>query len=471
MIYFFRPYNKTISTKILEIARPLIFTNISRVTMGIVDMMMVGRISKESIAAVGFSEAVQWIFIAAFGISTMIASQAIISRKFGESQYSQCVDALYCGQFISIITGVPISFLGYLYSDRILILIVDDPQILDLSIQYSKIIFIGIYFTVSSFAFRAFFTGVQKTQIYFKVILITNIINAYLNLGLIFGSDYISHYCFLNDIPFIGNFWSLYHFPSMGIRGAALGTVISSGIGMVLYLSYLFHSSLKEKFSYYPMRINIPILKRHIELLLPISVTEASHLIGWAIMLKIVGTLGTVSLAAMQIAHRVNHSSFMPAVGVGQACASLVGYYIGKGKTSVIAIVLKDSFRLAILIMGSIGLSFIVFPDVIIRMFSSDIQVINTAIPLIRFCGFMSIGEAVGIVMFSVLEGSGDTKFVSFVGITEMWVVFIPLCYLFIIVLGLGVWGAFYAWAIQLGYVIVSTYLRINANNWKNISI
>ena len=464
-------YSKRITAKITEIAKPLIYTNISRVIMGLVDMMMVGRIGTDAIAAVGFSEAIQWIFIASVGIATMIASQAIISRRFGQKNYKECVDALYCGQLISLSVAVPIAILGYNYCRQILDLIVDDPKILDMSVEYGSIIFIGLYFTINSFIFRAFFTGIQETKVYFKVIVTSNIINAYLNLGLIFGTDRIIEYCSDNGIYFMSYLWRVYHFSPLGIKGAAIGTVIASGIGMVLYFAYLFHPNIRKRFKYLPIRINRAMLKRHIELLLPISVTEASHLIGWSLMLKIIGTLGPLSLAAFQIVHRVNHAVFMPAVGVGQACSTLVGYYIGKNKIRATDIIMRDGLRIALLIMGLVGLVFIVFPSQIAQLFTNDSDVIDISKPLIQFCGAMAIFEAVGIIFFSVLEGAGDTRFVGFIGFTEMWLIFIPLCYLFVIKLHLGIWGAFYAWTIQYIYVIAISSWRIYQGKWKNISL
>ena len=467
----FLGYNKPISSEILYVAKPLIFSNISRVIMGLVDMIMVGRLGTDAIAAVGFSEAIQWIFIASVGIATMIASQAIISRRFGQKNYNECVDALYCGQLISFVVAVPIAVFGYIYCREILNIIVDDPGILDMSVQYGRIIFIGIYFTINSFIFRAFFTGIQQTKVYFRVIVISNIINAYLNLGLIFGTEVIIEYCYDNGIGFISYLWRFYYFSAMGIEGAAIGTVIASGTGMLLYIFYLFDRDVKQNFVYLPIRLNRKMLKRHIELLIPISITEASHLIGWSFMLKIIGTLGPLSLAAFHIVNRVNHSVFMPALGIGQACSTLVGYYIGKNKKRTADIIMFQGLRISLMIMGSIGIIFIIFPSYIAALFTNSEEVISTASPLIQFCGVMALFESIGMIFFSVLEGAGDTKFVGFIGFTEMWIIFIPLCYIFVILYDIGIWGVFYAWTIQYFYVIITSSIRIIQGKWKNISL
>ena len=118
-MHFIRPNNPTIAKRILSIAYPIIFANASRSIMGIVDMIMVGKLGVHSMAAVGFGEMLIFSLIAIVGCSIQISTQAITSRRYGERDFPKCFEALINGLTIGICLGLPIMIIGYKYCENL----------------------------------------------------------------------------------------------------------------------------------------------------------------------------------------------------------------------------------------------------------------------------------------------------------------------------------------------------------------
>ena len=125
-MHFIRPYNPMIAKRILSIAYPIIFANATRSIMGIVDMMMVGKLGVNSMAAVGFGEMLIFSLIAIIGCSIQISTQTITSRRYGERNFSKCFEALINGLTIGICLGLPIMIIGYKYCENLIQLFLQD---------------------------------------------------------------------------------------------------------------------------------------------------------------------------------------------------------------------------------------------------------------------------------------------------------------------------------------------------------
>ena len=121
----FKPFNPTISKRILSVAYPIIIANLSRATMGIVDMIMVGKLGVHSIAAVGFGEIIVFTLIVAIGISLMTATQTITARRYGQGLFSRCSECLLNGQLLGLLLGTPFMILGYFYCGKFITLFIN----------------------------------------------------------------------------------------------------------------------------------------------------------------------------------------------------------------------------------------------------------------------------------------------------------------------------------------------------------
>tara|TARA_S200000501_G_scaffold378831_1_gene444033 strand:- start:132 stop:1547 length:1416 start_codon:yes stop_codon:yes gene_type:complete len=463
----------SISNEIILLSIPVIISNISRVLMGLIDMVMVGRLGPNSIAAVGMGSMIVWVLMS-LGISLRTATQTLSARRLGQKEYQDCGHALRNGQLLAFIIGVPISIISFSYTEKIVTIFISDPNVTELCIDYTKYCFLGVYTTLASFVFMGFYTGIEKPKIHMKVTIYSNIINIYFNIGLIYGSENIKAYfnsfdnIFISKIWFI---WALIDFPELHVKGAAIATFIASICSTFYYFTYLFKKDIKHKFVVFSTNFNLIMIKRQITLAIPQAIQEIFVTGGFAIFYKIMGLIGTLELASTQIVFTIMHGSFMPAIGVGQSCATLVGKYLGKNKPEKAEITIYESIRWALYIMGSMGIIFILFPQFIIPIFTKEVDLIVLSIPGLRIVGILQFFDAVAITLWFALTGAGNTLYPSVVDSLLCYLFFLPVAYLTGIVLNWGYMGPWLAFSLHLGLFMIFMIMKVRNGSWKKIQI
>jgi len=234
--------DKRISSEVITLAIPIIFSNLSRVIMGLTDMAMVSRLGAVALAATGMGSLLLWV-VMSMGIGVRTAVQTVTSRRLGQKIFHECGHALHNGIILVLIIAIPATLLGTYYSHEIAELFLDDILVISQCANYIYIGFYGVFFVLAAFAFQGFYTGIEQTKIHMKVTIVSNIINVYLNAGLIYGTDGVTAFFEKIGIPWMAVLWQWYDFPAMAVKGAALATVIAS-VWMVV--QYSFHI-LNEK--------------------------------------------------------------------------------------------------------------------------------------------------------------------------------------------------------------------------------
>lgn len=442
--------------------------------MGIVDMIMVGKLGVHSIAAVGFGEIIVFTLIVAIGISLMTATQTMTARRYGQNLFSRCSECLLNGQILGLLLGTPFMILGYFYCGKFITLFINDPLTIRECTDYASIQFLGILFPISCFIYRGFYTGIQKTSIYLKVVLISNLINIYLNIGLIFGREAISDYFFSFQFLFIhklGLLWTFFPFPELGVSGAAIGTVIASAVSFLCFFFYYFTNGIYSKYKITKLYLDYSFIGKQLKLTWPIIKREGSFFIGITLLIAIMGLIGNIELAASNIIMRIYGIAIMPAVGIGSACASIVSYFLGQKQADQSWFTIKDSLRYTLFIMGGFAFLFAIFPKQIISVFSSDPTLLQVAIPLLRFLAVFAIIDGIVLVLTCTLEGAGDMNFIARISLIFIWIIFIPLAYLTGIYLNLGMWGPWISWMLGFLYLMFMLINRTIKGYWRTISI
>ena len=464
------PKDRKLFKHIFVLATPVIISNLSRVLMGIVDMAMVGVLGASSLAAVGMAGMVTWTAMS-LGIALRTGTQTVVSRRLGEKKYDKCSTALRNMHLFSLIIGIPISFVCYYFTTPIISFFITDSNTLWQCIDYAEYNFLGVYFMYGCFVFQGFYTGIEKTKVHMKAVLVSNLLNIYLNVGLIFGTESVINY--LSGTPFsmFAYLWSFYDFPELGVKGAAIGTFISVIWLFVHYALYLFKDDIKEKYKVFKTTIDLKMLKRQLIISYPIAAQETLVMLSITFFYKILGIIGVIELAATQIIFRIMHASFMPALGVGQACATLVGKYLGEKNPDKAEQSVYESLRGSFYMMGFMGICFMVFAQYIIMPFTDDLNVINIAVPGLRFVGLLQFVDAFCFTLWFALTGSGDTKIPAIVDVVSHWVLFVPACYILGITLGFGFWGPWIAFGIHLTFFAVFVFWRFRTGYWKTIKV
>jgi len=465
--------NKPISRRVIRLGLPVIASNLSRTFMSLADMAMVGRLGASALAATGMGAMLTWIVLS-FGISFRTATQTVTARRLGQKKYEECGTALRNGHLLAAAFGIPISILGFTFADKLVPLFLEDPNVIAMCIDYAQIAFLSAFFTTIGFTFQGFFTGIERTKIHMNVTIVSNILNVYLNAGLIYGREGILDglkSVFGLDLSFIGILWSWYPFPELGVKGAATATLIASLWMAIHYTFYLLAPSIRKKYRVFALRIDRTMMWRQIKLAAPQGSQEMLVVLGYALFYKILAMIGVIELAATEVVFTILHTSFMPAMGIGQACATLVGKYLGekepeKAETSII-----ESIRWSTMIMGTLGMLFIFIPHLILPIFTNDPDVIRIGVLALRLAGFVQFADAFNMTLWFSLAGAGNTFFPAVTESIIIWVFFLPFAYITGIVLGWGFIGPWIGMGIYL-FMFASILLwKTLKGDWKEIEV
>ncbi|MCH2605114.1 MAG: MATE family efflux transporter [Nitrospinales bacterium] len=472
MLKFIFPQDKPVSKELFTLAFPVILSNLSRVFMSVVDVAMVGRLGAAALAATGMGAMLFWGALSlVIGIRTGV--QTVASRRLGQKKYNQCGTALHNGLFMATVYGFPVSIAGWWLAKDFIPFFINDIKATSLTIEYSSIIFLGLLFSAYSFVFQGFYTGVEKTKIHMRVSITSNIVNVYLNAGLIYGSEGVKLF-FSENVPaltFLSHLWQWTTFPAMGVKGAAIATVVASLWMFVHYGLYLFSKQIKSRFAVLSLSVDGEMMNRQLRLAAPQGLQEVFIAAGWSMFYKIVGMIGLIELATTELLFTIMHASFMPALGVGQACSTLVSKYMGENKINKSEASIKESIRLAEYIMGVMGLSFILFPKYYLFIFTDDPEILRMGVFGLRMIGAVQFLDAIGFVLWFALSGAGNTLFPAVVESCLTWGVIVLGSYVFGVVLGLGFKALWLLFPIYMGLFAGIMIWKIRKGDWKNIQI
>ncbi len=466
------PQDKKIFKEIVFLSYPVVLSNISRVLMSIFYGAMVGRLGPEALAATGIGGMLVWAPMSvALGIRTAV--QTISSRRLGQKKEHESGRAFHNGLIMASFFSFPLTILGFLYAGEIVPYFLIDPTTISLATEYTSIVFISLLFSVYSFVFVGFYTGVEKTRIHMTVTVVSNLINLYLNAALIYGSEGIT--VFFREVApgfsFLSVFWDWTYFPSMGVKGAATATLVASFWMALHYFLYLFSKDIKTRFKVFAFSFDWTMMKKQLNLAVPMGIQECIIAFGWTCFLKVVGIIGIVELATTHIIFTIMHASFMPAMGVGMACSTLVSKYMGEKKINKSVSSIKETVRLAEYGMGALGLSFIAFPRFYLSIFTDDVNIIEMGKQGLQIVGALQFLDAIGFVLFFALIGAGNTVFPAVVESVLVWVVVVFGTYFLGVYLGFGFLAPWLLFPVYMFLFAGIMTWKVYQGDWKRIEV
>ena len=464
--------NKKISKEIFFLALPIIVGNISRVLMSLVDMAMVGRLGSNEIAAVGMGAMLVWT-ITTFSIGIRTATQTISSRRLGQNKIDQSATAMHNGLIMAFLYSLPMSFAGYFFGEAIVSFFLAD-KLRTLCSTYTSTASLSVLFVSIGFVFQGFYNGIEKTKINMSVTVCSNLLNIYLNAGLIYGTEQI-HLFFSNvfgfNLELFAYLWGKDLFPKMGIHGAAVATVLASAWMALHYFLYLFNYKIRKKIKVFRFVLDYKMIKKQIMLALPMGFQEVLITGGWSVFYKIVGMIGVLELAATEIVFQIMNASIMPAIGIGQSCATLVGKYMGKNRIDLAEKSIKEGILWSEIFMGTIGLLFIFFSPQIVSVFTKNQTLIELSTVGLRIVGFLQFIDAIGLTLWFALAGAGNTTFPAFVETVLLWVVVLPISYIIGIKHQVGIWAVWSGIIIHITFFAGIVSWKTMKGEWKDIVV
>tara|TARA_Y100001970_G_C14148993_1_gene811560 strand:+ start:71 stop:1489 length:1419 start_codon:yes stop_codon:yes gene_type:complete len=464
--------DKKISRELFFLSLPIILSSISRVTMELIDMIMINRLGEISwFNGVSMGGMIVWIPMA-LAIGLRMATQTISSRRYGEKNYFECGFTLRHGLLIAFIMGSAFSLFGYFGSDSIVPLLLSSEGSQEYAtIDYSKYLSIGILPFYLAIIFQGFFNSIEKTRIHMKVAVVSNILNIYLNAGLIFGYIRLSTSLKDTGLEFIAPLWFWAPQEPWTVIGSAIATTISTIFMLLYYIFFLFKDDIIEKYGILTTTIKHDKLKQHFYLAYPVIISEFFLSTSYLFFYLVLESIGQDELAAWTLIIRLAHASFMPAIGLGQGCATMVGKYLGEKDILKATKSIYEGVRQAVILMGFAGIIFIIFADPIINSFNILQGPEEYAVLGLRFCGVFQVFDAICIILYFSMSAGGDVKFPAYVEILMHWLIMVPFSWLFGVYMGYGFWGALSVFGGQVILTAIIFILRTRTGKWKEIDV
>jgi putative MATE family efflux protein len=411
----------------------------------VVDIFFVSKLGADAVATVGITESVMTV-VYAVGAGLSMATTALVSRRIGEKRKKEAgvvaFQAILAGVFVSLVIALP----GILFAKEFLLLMGATETMAEEGAMYPAIIFGGNAVVMLLFIINAVFRSSGDAAISMRVVWFANIINLILDPLLIFG---------------IGPF------PELGLAGAAIATTTGRGLAVIYQFYLLFRGNYRIKLYWNSLKVKLNVM---LELLQISGGGIMQNLIAtssWILLVRIIATGGPEALAGYTIAIRVILFSLLPAWGLSNAAATLVGQNLGAQKPERAEKSVWITGYVNMTFMGIIGLILALFPEFFIRLFINDAAVLDNGALALRIVSTGFLFYALGMVLVQGFNGSGDTFTPTKINLVCFWLLEIPLAYLLAITFEMGLAGASIAIVSAESLLTVIAFILFKRGKWK----
>jgi putative MATE family efflux protein len=439
----------SINRALILLAIPMVLEMSMESLFALVDAYFVGHLGKAAIATVGLTESVlSLIYSIAFGVS--MAATALVARRIGEKDpegaSKGAVQALYIALGFSLI----VSIAGLIWSREILLLMGADAAMTDYGHGYTKIALGGNMVIVFLFIINGIFRGAGDASIAMKSLMLANGLNIILCPLLIRGWGPV---------------------PALGLEGAAIATMIGRGAGVIYQLYYLLGGKKTITVSWRHLLPRLALIIQMLKLAaggaLQMLVASAS----WIFLMRIISQFGEDAMAGYTYTIRIIVFAILPAWGLANAAATLVGQNLGAGEPERAEKSVWKAAYLNMICLGSVSIIFMVFAPSILRVFSQDAAVLAYGIEGLRLISIGYVFYAFGMVMAQSFNGAGDTKTPTYINLVGFWALQIPLAWLLADVLKWGPTGVFWAIVVAESSIAVIAIVIFRRGNWKKVKV
>ena len=428
---------------------PMILEMLMESIFALVDIIFVSRVSVNAVATIGLTESViTLVYAIAIGLS--MAATAVVARRIGEKDRVGANQAAVQVILLGIFLAILISIIGILYPKEILALMGAEPDLIEEGFGYTKILLGGNITIMLLFLINAIFRGAGNASIAMWALILSNGLNIILDPIFIFGFGPI---------------------PAYGVEGAAIATTIGRGTAVVCQLIALFYGFGKIKVALKDIVIKISIMVNLIKVSLG---GIGQFLIGtssWVFLMRIMSEFGSEVLAGYTIAIRIMMFTLMPAWGMSNAAATLVGQNLGAKQPERAEKSVWKTAKYAAFFMGFVSIVYLVWAKTFLGWFSTNETVIINGALCLQILASGYVFYAYGMVVIQSFNGSGDTKTPTYINFVCFWLFQIPFAYLVALFFEAGPIGVFLSITIAEVLIALIGVWLFKKGKWKTVQV
>jgi putative MATE family efflux protein len=438
-----------LSKAIILLSIPMVIEMIMESIFAIADIFFVSKLGPEAIATVGLTESLLTI-IYAIGMGLSMGTTALVSRRIGERKPYRAsvaaVQSIIAGAMVSIIIGIP----AMIFAKDLLRIMGASPEIIETGYVYASILLGSNLIIMLLFIINAVFRSSGDAAISMRVLFLANFANIILDPIFIFGFGPI---------------------PAFGIKGAAIATTIGRGLAVIFQFYMLLKGSGRIKIFKKAIRLNLKVMRDLIKIsfggILQSIIAHSS----WIGMVRIIAIFGSAALAGYTIAIRIIIFVLLPSWGLSNAAATLVGQNLGANKPERAEKAVWATGYVNMVLLGIFSIIFIIEPHFFIRIFTNEIDVIESGAKGLRIISFGFIFYAMGMVMVQAFNGAGDTRTPTLINIICFWIIEIPVAYYLATMNDMNEYGVYTAIIIAESIMTIIAMWLFKKGNWKKEKI
>jgi putative MATE family efflux protein len=427
------------------LAIPMMLEMAMESIFAVVDIAFVSRLGTDAVAAVGITEALITVLYA-IAIGLGMGLTAMVSRRIGAKDPRGAAQVTGQAIWIGVFLSIGIGMFGVMFARDLLVMMGASDGVIEQGTGFTAVLLGGSFSIIYLFLLNAAFRGAGDATVALRSLWLANGINIVLDPCFIFG---------------------LGPFPEMGVTGAAVATTIGRGTGVAYQLWYLMKGRGRIAFTMQHLRF-VPSLAWR---LLRISLGGIGQFLiatsSWIGVMRIVAMFGSPAIAAYTIALRMMEFVFLPAWGLGNAAATLVGQNLGAGQPDRAERSTWKAARYNAGFMSFAGIFLLVFAQTITGWFTDSPDVLRIGTSCLQILGIGFPMYAVGMVVVQAMNGAGDTETPMTLNVICFWLVQIPLAFLLATKTSLEPRGAFIAIVVSESLLTVLSVIVFRRGGWK----
>lgn len=444
------PTTREVYKNSFNMSWPCAFEAVLVSLVGSIDIMMVGGLGAEAIAAVGLTNQPKFVLLAMI-FSLNVGVTAIVARRKGAEDFKGANSCLKQSIILSFIISLIMAISGYIFANEIMLFAGAGEDVINDSVAYYKILMVSIVFTSLSLTINAAQRGVGNTKISMRTNVVANIVNLIFNYFLING---------------------VWIFPRLEVRGAAIATTLGSIVGFLMSVFSVYYNTrildLRGKGNW---KFDKATMKAFLSISGSSVGEQVFMRIGFFSFAIIVAALGTIAFATHQICMNVINLSFCFGDGLSAAAASLVGQNLGAKRPDKAKIYGKTGQRMAFIVSTVLFFVFILARKQIIMLFNSEEHIVSLGGMIMIIIAFTTHAQTSQTVYNGCLRGAGDTKFVALISFISIALIRPGLAWILCFPANLGLKGAWIALFADQTMRYILGKKRFDSGKWTKIKI
>lgn len=381
----------TSTSEILRLSWPVFISVIAQNLIGVVDTAFVARVGEVELGGVAMASLVYFaIFTIGWGLAA--GSQIMISHRYGARAYGSIGNVLGQSVRLLLFTALIVLVLGLSLGPLLFSSLLSSPSVAGFAIEYWAFRVFGLPFAFLSSTFRSFFVGISRTKVLTLNSIVMSVVNITLDYGLIFGN---------------------FGLPMMGVRGAAIASVLAEISSVAFFILYIWlkidkplFGITKENIFARDRSLALDLFKLSKYLMLQAFVSQSA----WALFFFMIESLGEMELAVASITRQLYVLFFIPLNSYSTAVRATVGHLVGAGIIEEIWAYLLRAVKLSFGTMLAIFLFVQIVPELSLRIFTDNELLIQASIPTLRILAIAALIASAGNMFFCAVSSSGNTR-------------------------------------------------------------